>query len=112
MLLNLSRESSSAHRACSASLADFVTALGRDSDQRRILASIHSDSRVLGKSPDLVLRSYSSYPYLMAECAVCGAETTLYISEVPICLECSNELESTKKPLRPAKTADAEKRPA
>jgi hypothetical protein len=36
----------------------------------------------------------------MAKCALCGAETELRVSEVPLCLACAEKQEA-KKPTQP-----------
>jgi hypothetical protein len=33
----------------------------------------------------------------MARCSVCGSETSLYDSEVPICIQCSDKLHEERK---------------
>lgn len=39
----------------------------------------------------------------MAKCQYCGAETILYVSGAPVCVDCSNLLDAGKKP--PAREA-------
>jgi len=34
----------------------------------------------------------------MAKCKYCGAETVLYVSGAPICVNCSNLIDAGKKP--------------
>jgi hypothetical protein len=34
----------------------------------------------------------------MAKCKYCGAETVLYISGAPVCVNCSNLIDAGKKP--------------
>ena len=39
----------------------------------------------------------------MAKCIYCGADTCMYVSEAPVCVRCSDEVDAGRKPPAPAR---------
>lgn len=43
---------------------------------------------------------------MVARCVFCGADTSLYQAGMPICLECSKEIDAGRQPKLPAQKED------